>query len=59
MAATKGISASRTDGFMVLIGPSPRSAGGGRDVDRQMVRNNPSIWQFTHAEKRKIAATAE
>ena len=44
---------------MVLIGPSPRSAGGGRDVDRQMVRNNPSIWQFTHAEKRKIAATAE
>jgi hypothetical protein len=50
MAATKGMSASTTDGFTVFIGPSPPSACGGRDVDRQMVLNNPSVWQFTHAE---------
>jgi hypothetical protein len=50
MAATKGMSASTTDGFTVFIGPSPPSACGGRDVDHQMVLNNPSVWQFTHAE---------
>jgi hypothetical protein len=54
MAATKGMSAIR--GF---IGPSPPSAAAGGYVDRQMVLNNPSVWQFTHAGKSKVGATAE